>query len=390
MRAVVLALVAGCSFDPGFGAGGGDDMNGSGDGGVLINDGAVDGAADATLVDVQVCDSGMFLDLCAMSPPSGPFNLSNTNTINTDTDSRCRTVNQPSGGPVCMVYATSVNIMTGGTLIATGSRPLAIVSTSTMQIGGDIDVSSHGSQRGPSADSSLCSFATNPEPDLGGGGGGAGGSFGLHGANGGTGDTDNSQGNDGMAAPGTVGPSATVVALRGGCRGQQGGNEDATGGMGGTGGHSGGALYLYSAQSIQFSGSVRATGEGGGGGQVQAGGGGGGSGGLVVIESPSIAISGFVAANGGGGGEGGARVGMTPVSGQPGADGALGATPAPGGMGSDSRFGFGGAGGAGTTSAVAGVSAVVGGGGGGGGVGVVKLIGDGSPSVSGVISPPPS
>jgi hypothetical protein len=363
----------GCSFDHGVPGGA------TGDGG--------GGGSDARL-DAWQCASG-FVDLCEQAPPDGPLDIVGPDTINTDTDPRCRTLAQASGGPVCLVYASSVSITSSGSLTATGSRPLAIVSTGMMTIGGAIDVSSRrAGARGPASSDAACAFASNPEPDTGGAGGGAGGSFGLPGGNGGTGDNDNSQGNDGTAAPGTVGAPATIVALRGGCRGQNGANEDASGGAGGTGGHSGGALYLFAGQAIEVSGSIRATGAGGDGGQVQAGGGGGGSGGLVVIESPSITISGSISANGGGGGEGGARVSSTPVSGQPGADGMLGTTPAPGGMGTDNRFGYGGDGGAGATAAAAGVTSVVGGGGGGGGVGSVKLLG--SANVGGQISPPPT
>ncbi|HEX5059821.1 MAG TPA: hypothetical protein VFV99_10705, partial [Kofleriaceae bacterium] len=330
MRVAVLALLVGCSFEHGVAL---DDATG---GDIATPDG--DGRC------------GLFLDLCGSPAPPGPLHLVNADTINTDTDPRCLGVMQASGGDVCLVYATMVDIDSGASLTATGTRPLAIAASGALTVGGTIDVSSRISgQRGPASSDTACSFAATPELDLGGAGGGAGGSFGLAGGNGGTGDTDQSQGgSDGMGAPGMAGAPASVTALRGGCRGQAGANEDATGGVGGSGGHSGGALYLYAAESIQISGVIRATGAGGNGGQVQAGGGGGGSGGLVVIESPSIVVTGAISANGGGGGEGGARVGSTPVSGQPGADGMMGTTAAAGGMGSDNRFGYGGAGGAST------------------------------------------
>jgi hypothetical protein len=371
--AVVALLLAGCSFEHGVIGGGSSDAP----------------TGDAPLDDVAGCTPG-YLDLCAQPAPMQTLTIGSADTINTDTDPRCTTLNQANGGPVCLVYATSVSIQAGGSLTATGSRPLAIASTSTLVLGGAIDVSSRrAGQRGPAA-SDTCMFATTPELDLGGAGGGAGGSFGAGGGNGGTGDTDTSQGNDGDAAEGTAGPIATFVALRGGCRGQAGGNEDATGGAGGAGGHGGGALYLYARQGITITGTVRATGAGAGGGAVQAGGGGGGSGGYVVIESPSITISGQISANGGGGGEGGARVGSTPVSGQPGDDGALGTTPAAGGVGTDNRFGYGGAGGAGSTGAVNGTSSIVAGGGGGGGVGRITVIGSDADLSGSLISPPPS
>jgi len=330
-----------------------------------------------------------FIDVCMQPAPTMSIDISGAETINTDTDPRCTTLVQASGGPVCLVNATTVNITSTGSLTATGSRPLAISSSSTMMIAGMIDVSSRrvGGQRGPASDDAACTFAAVPEEDAGGGGGAAGGSFGAKGGDGGVGDTDNSIGADGTAAAGLAGPVAMPTVLRGGCRGQTGGPEGG-GGLGGTGGHSGGGLYLYAIDRIELSGRIRATGAGGEGGQVQAGGGGGGSGGLVVIESMTIAVSGEINANGGGGGEGGARVGSTPVSGQPGVDATFGTTPAPGGVGTDNRFGFGGAGGAGTTPAATATSSGAAGGGGGGGVGVIRLLG--TTMVTGVVSPPSS
>lgn len=376
MRGAVFALLAGCSFEHG-----------------VIGATADAPAIDASQIDAidgpQPCVPG-FLDLCDEAAPTQSLHLTGPDTINTDTDPRCRVFTQTGGGAVCLVYATSVAIDAGASLTATGSRPLAIASTSTLVIGGAIDVSSHiGGARGPGASDGSCSFAANPEQDPGGAGGGAGGSFGTVGANGGAGDSDESIGGDGTATPGMAGPVPTIAALRGGCRGQAGANESNGGGTGGAGGHSGGGLYLYARQMLQIGGTVRATGAGGGGGQVQAGGGGGGSGGLVVIESAMIAVSGQISANGGGGGEGGARVGTTPVSGQPGTDGALGTAAAPGGMGTDDRFGYGGAGGA-SAPPVNGISAIAAGGGGGGSVGQIRLLAPSSAiDVGGVISPAP-
>lgn len=374
MRGAVLALLVGCSFDRG----------------VIARGDAGDGTADASSDVLAGACHATFLDVCAAPMPDQGLRIAGAETIDTDTDPRCRELEQAGGKSVCLVYATSVVIDPGGSLTATGSRPLAIASASVMTIAGTIDVSSRrGGQPGPAASDAACTFSTTPEADTGGGGGAAGGSFGAVGGAGGTGDTDNSQGNDGSAIGGTAGPAASLTVLRGGCRGQAGGDEDGSGGKGGQGGHSGGALYLYATRSLQLTGTVRATGAGGSGGQVQAGGGGGGTGGLVVIESDAIAFSGSasISANGGGGGEGGARVGQNPVNGQPGADGALGTTPAPGGMGTDNRFGYGGAGGAGATAAAPGTSSAVGGGGGGGAVGMIKLIGLASGNA--VISPPP-
>jgi hypothetical protein len=338
-----------------------------------------------------------FLDLCLQAPPTAALDITDAQTLNTDTDSRCRTYPQAGGGPVCLIYVSSAAISDAGSLTVTGSRPLAIASTSLITLAGTIDVASHGSQIGPAADDSACAFEFTPDPDLGGGGGAAGGTFTQIGGDGGVGDSDSSLGDDGTALPGTHGPVTTIpTILRGGCPGQSGGAERAGGGNGGRGGRSGGALYLYASQSITISGSIRAMGARGEGGEAQAGGGGGGSGGFVVIESASITITGQLSANGGGGGQGGGRIGtilgQRDVTGQPGADGALGATPAPGGFGAnndDAMFSSGGAGGAGSTAAAAGTPSIRGGGGGGGAAGAIHLLG--TTAVGGsTISPPPS
>jgi hypothetical protein len=336
-----------------------------------------------------------FLDVCAQPIPTISLDISTADVIDTDTDSRCTSVSQADGSSVCLVYATSVTIESQGSLTATGSRPLALASMSTMSIEGLIDVSSlRSGQRGPGADDARCSFAADPESDLGGGGGGAGGSFGAVAANGGTGDTNQDGGTDGTSLPGAAGPIATIMELRGGCRGQKGGDESSTGAQGGTGGHSGGALYLLANEHLDVVGNVRAKGAGGEGGPVRAGGGGGGSGGLVVIESPSISIAGQISANGGGGGGGGAFVGTapgTPVDGQAGADGDLGTAPAAGGIGATGSTlgeGPGGAGGASATPSAPGGDAGGGGGGGGGAVGVIRLIG--TAAITGLVSPAPT
>lgn len=385
--ALALAAAGGCGFEHGAASSNtGDDMPVI-DGSIADGETPIHPGAEPT-----PCQPN-FLDLCGQAAASMTLDAPGIDSINTDTDPRCRTLTQTGGGAVCLVYVSSASI--SGQLIATGSRPLAIASTSTIMITGVIDVASRraDNKTGPGADDT-CSFAATPQMDTGGGAGGAGGSFGAKGGNGGTGDKDDSLGNDDEATPGLAGPLLTPTVLRGGCRGQAGANESAQGGNGGAGGHSGGALYLYAATSITMGGGavIRASGAGGGGGGVQAGGGGGGTGGMVVVESPQITIAGTIAANGGGGGEGGTRAGtvINPVTiaGKPGSDGTGTAAPAGGGNSNDDRIGAGGAGGAASTAAVDGGSGTSGGGGGGGGVGIIKLLG--TSTVSGTITPPAS
>jgi len=385
VRVWSLLLIVGCSYVPPRATDGTD---------------ADPDRGDASVVGDGTCTPG-FVDLCGQPPPTDALDITGPDTIDTDTDPRCVTVMQIGGPSVCLVHATTVNIGVGGSLTATGSRPLAIAAATTMTVGGAIDVSSRpGGTRGPAADDSSCTFDAIPELDAGGSAGGAGGGLGFRGGSGGIGDTNtNGGGSDGVADPGRSGPPVNPTVLRGGCRGQVGADSPTTSGaVGGAGGSSGGALYLYAGERIEITGTIRATGLGGGGGEMRdtvtgTGGGGGGSGGLVVIESATIVVSGQISANGGGGGEGGVLVcgGSCVIhNGASGTRGAMGTTPAPGGdsTGLSSGAPVGGNGGAGSTPATAGGDCVAGGGGGGGGSGVIRLLG--ATSLSGIISPPPT
>jgi hypothetical protein len=377
-RCITLLFVAGCGFSSPAGA---PDAQ--------ITP-VIDAAVDTSMPsgpDAAMCVAGV-VDICGMPAPAMPFDVTAPTPLDTGRDPRCKTV-MVAGHDVCLIYATEVTIT--ATLTVTGNRPLALVSASTMMVTGAIDAGSHGPQVGPAADDA-CAFASNPQNDRGGAGGGAGGGLTLAGGDGGTGNTNkNMTGSTG--AGGTHGATVPTPALRGGCRGQKGGDEQPGGFSGGAGGHGGGALYLAARQSVTVSGSIGATGAGGAGGGSQSGGGGGGSGGMVVIESASITVSGQISANGGGGGQGGGRLlNGDNVTGFAGADGSLGMTQAPGGFGAangNSQFSTGGVGGAGTTAAGRGTDSTVGGGGGGGAAGVVRLIGTINPAGS-IISPPPS
>ncbi len=380
--ALLGSLASACSFSvsPALST----DDSGGNNGGSLIDAAPLPIDAPGT-----TCMPG-FVDLCSQPTPTTPLVITGTQMIDTDNDPRCRVVVQSNGPDVCVVMGTTVQIGNGAVLSAFGSRPLALASSTVLEILGEIDVSSRRSGRtGPNAQT--CAFARIPEDDGGGGGGAAGGTFVAAAGAGGQGDGDSSIGADGTAPGGLPGSAVTLVALRGGCNGGKGGNQSAGGNQGGAGGHGGGALYLIAKQTIVVAstGRIRATGAGGSGGPAQAGGGGGGSGGFVVIEAPMIAIDGEVSANGGGGGEGGANVGGTPIAGVSGADGGYGTTVAPGGVGTDNRFGYGGDGAAWmTATGVNGRNSDASGGGGGGAIGVIRLRGTGTGS--GLVTPPAS
>ena len=223
-----------------------------------------------------------------------------------------------------------------------------------------------------------CTFTTPPfGATIGGGGGGYGGSFGTRG-----GDGSNSvpmSGLNGRAGDALLG---FPPALRGGCRGGDGG---AIAGPEGQGGDGAGAVALIAAQ-IHIDGRIDASGSGGHGGFAGSGGGGGGSGGMIVVDSgttPSFANTAKLWANGGGGGQGGA-------SGMPGSDGEE--SNAPTHQGLPGLSGSGATGGGGSVGSGPGISAGQdtlngGGGGGGGGAGFILAPGLTDPVA---ISPPSS
>jgi hypothetical protein len=261
----------------------------------------------------------------------------------------------------CVAAHTSISI-TGGVLLAvTGSRPLVLLSTSTIQMSGVIDIASHrqgnqplGAGANPTA-SGACETPTDPS-NMGGGGGG---SYGLAGGNGGTGD-----GGTGGIAKGALVPGA----LRGGCPGGAGGNAN------GNGGNGGGAIALIADGSIDIDGIINASGQSGAGGASGgSGGGGGGSGGMIVIDARTmITGTGQIFANGGAGGEG-----SSPGSGgDAGIDSSSPTTAGIGGMG-NAGGGDGGTGSRGGTGGGNGGTGATnnGGGGGGGGAGAIRTYG---------------
>jgi hypothetical protein len=335
--------------------------------------------SDAPPPDGPRGDSGLcvpgYIDLCLVTPRAEELTVTNGSTeeINTGTDPRCVVKTQASGPDLCILYFTKIDIQQGGTVVAYGSRVLALASTSTLTIAGILDVASRRSRlRKPGPGISTCTFTLAPEADAGGAGGGAGGTFATVGANGGIGDINNNGGAAGTGLGGTIGATVSLPSpLRGGCNGQLG----ATGvEAGGSGGLAGGGIYVFAKGVLTVTGRLLATGGGGGGGGKSGGGGGGGSGGLIVVESETRSVlSGLFLATGGGGGEGGVLNGDGTFGGDPSSTAA-----APGG----SQQLEGGDGGAGATylanavvAPTAGGNEIGGGGGGGGGNGFILVLG---------------
>lgn len=322
------------------------------------------------------CYGNGLVTVCPVNPITGQQQLTITGaqTINTDSATVCEPYRLPDGtsaSDFCLVAAKSITIGTTGRINVTGSKPLVLVGSNTIDVAGTIDVASRrGGQIGAGADPAGCTAAAAPTGSK----GGPGGSFGEEGGDGGTG------AEGGLPVP--PGPfPLQVTTLRGGCRGLAG-----AGLQPGAGGRGGGAVYLISTDMITIAGTINASGAGASGANASGGGGGGGgAGGMIGLDAPTILVSqtARVFANGGGGGEGAAgnpgNVGNDPAS--PTAPGAGGAGGAGGG-------GDGGNGGTGGTDPGNGGSDTASGGGGGGGVGVIKVF---PPrTLTGSISPPPS
>ncbi len=259
------------------------------------------------MIDARLCFGGPH-EICLMMPPSGPRTLPAT--INTDTE--CDQVESPVGGvPLCVVHGAQITV---NNTRAQGSRPLVIVATETINVTGNLDVSSkRGQTPGAGANAAACVPATMGENDGGGAAGGGGGGFGAAGGNAGNGDQNNNGGAQGNATGGQGGAMSVSTFIRGGCPGADGGstnggnNGSNNGTNFGAGSAGGGAVYLIAGTSITvaMNATISASGAGGSPGLNQSGGGGGGgSGGLIGFDAETITVMGRVAANGGGGGGG--------------------------------------------------------------------------------------
>lgn len=345
------------------------------------NGGMIDGGIDA-----PKC-FGTIFQICfpASKVPTTPrvltAGLTQIDTDMTDPGSACDQ-NNDQNAKYCVVAAAGLMLPADAMLTAHGTKPLVLLSTTTMELLGSIDVSSHqtgGAQlrgAGASPTDPACASATPPT----GGGGGAGGSFGSPGGGG---------GDQGMPAAGGGKAGSALdrfpAALRGGCKGDEG---SAPGGSPAAGGDGGGAIDLIAAMQIHVDATINASGGGAQGGAMGPtnGGGGGGSGGMIVLDSTQPLMFGpnvKLWANGGSGGQGGSTT----------ADGAAGgesSSPMARALGANGS-GTGGAGGdgsVGTGFGGKGVNASIGGaGGGGGGGGFIHAPGHDPTSM---ISPPSS
>lgn len=338
--------------------------------------------------DAQTCFGTLGLDvICFSAAPAVPVTTVSNVPINTDNVAMCDPhVIGPNKDRYCVLAGAGFTLPAGQTLRAYGGRPLVLVSTTSFDLMGTIDVSSnHGggaTDSGAGANPLTVCNGTTPAT---GNGGGFGGSFGGQG-----GDGQMKDGAGGGAAPALGGfPSE----LRGGCPGGNGSTSST--GSAGTGGSSGGAVAIIAVVGIHLDGTINASGAGGLGGSAnRSGGGGGGSGGMIVLDAPAITpgAGGRVFANGGGGAEGGAgSTGGIASVGSPGGESTGPTVPAPGGGTGTTDGGDGGDGSAGTVTSGANATGQSrndgGGGAGGGGAGFIRAHGLTDPNV---VSPLPT
>jgi hypothetical protein len=341
---------------------------------------STDGGHDAP-PDAQQC-FGSFVRVCfasAAAIPVAPKMLDNIDidTDATDANSQC---NQDNDQAVhyCVVAGAGLTVMTGKVVKAHGSKPLVLLSMTTIDVLGDVDVASRvgpAARRGAGANPAApaCSFATAPVPaQL--GGGAYGGSFG---SKGGSGSPASPAGTSVIGLPGSASPMFPVP-LRGGCRGGDAVLVGTT--SDGKGGDGGGAVAFAAIDQIHVSNAkINASGSGGHGGPSglgNSGGGGGGSGGMIYFDSPKDLVfdgSNRIWANGGGGAQGGSMTTKgddgNESSGPMAVAGVTNGPTAAGNNGGTGSLGDG-AGGDGVSDAAAG-----GGGGAGGGAGVIHAPG---------------
>lgn len=284
---ILGVLSAGCTFDP-------PSINDAGDSGPT-------GCWNHT---------PSHFDPCNLENPSGSLTLDGSDyTYDTTTGELRDELNQLiphqqqelDGYRVLSVSSFAVEQDT--ILRVIGDRPLIVASWDTIDINGEINVTSETEEAGAAANPAECgtSAPVEGQNDNGGAAGGGGGAFQGAGGDGGNGDGNGGQSNGGMGGTSVMIPTR----VRGGCPGANGGQ--GFGGSPGMGGAGGGAIQLTAQVRVRVrGGEILAGGAGGQGGLGgDSGGGGGGSGGFIGLDAAKVEVENArLMCNGGGGGEG--------------------------------------------------------------------------------------
>ena len=221
---------------------------------------------------------------------------------------------QSNGIKIGVFIANSWTIESGATLTLSGAYPIALVAVKDIIVYGGIDATIGNTPPG-GFPAPAPTFSQGGGP--GGGAAGSGNGSSVYGAGGGSYCGTGGVGSMSTAVTAAYGTS-TIIPLVGG---SSGGNADYNGATGG------GAVELVSGTSIKVNGLINVGGLGAGNG------GGGGSGGALLLEAPTVAVTGTLAANGGGGASGPGTGGK---AGQPSATPAQGASTSSGNAGDGS------------------------------------------------------
>ena len=214
-------------------------------------------------------------------------------------------------GALAVFSVAAVRVGAAASLIGRGPLPLVLFAAGEIRIEGLISVAADavagqpgpgpggatGRRAVPGAGAGGGGYGALVGPASGGGGGASFGGLGGHGRG----------GMDSGAAAGAPYGGSRLVPL---IAGSAGGAGRANASSDGRGGHGGGALQLVSRLRIEVTGTGRLDAAGGGGaaGNTQLAsqaGGGGGSGGALLVEAPTVILTGLVGANGGSGGSAG-------------------------------------------------------------------------------------
>jgi hypothetical protein len=393
----------GCLPLPDEVVGDGGGMDGGVDGGET-DAGTLDGGADAgppdsgpppdagggfsyTVSNVDMSHVGTPATMESLAAGCAGMIDTSTGTLPCDSMVMGTMVSQGAGRPPLMIYvAEGLHLPPSSTLRATGPNAIVILSRGDVVIEGRIDAGASRCGAGPGGHAGGAGGA--PMGAMGFGPGGGMGALSLarinRGSGGGGGSFGGLGGTGGLSPHGGMpgGPTVTygndeLMPLFAGSGGGGGSN--------GCGGGGGGAIQISSSTSIHVA-LASAINAGGGGGGPSGSGlsygstGGGGSGGGILLEAPTILIEGTLSANGGGGGAAGAGCDGT-IGGTAACGGAANGVIPDGGPGSD-------------ITSLAGADGMAdtrhNGSGGGGGAGRIRLRSRTAPTITGVVSPPPT
>jgi len=160
---------------------------------------------DAETPDARAC-YGTLVPICFNVIPTTPVMLMNSIDINTDGTSMCDQHNDQASR-YCVVAAMGLTLANNRTLTAHGIKPLVLLSTTTIQLSGSIDVSSKHDGSAPSAGAQVDSCpGTTAALGI---AGGFGGSFGGKG-----GDGEAKNGDRGIASAAAQFPTVLVEEAR--------------------------------------------------------------------------------------------------------------------------------------------------------------------------------